>query len=207
MKFNITWGGKDLIIESGRFAKAANGSCTVQYGNTVVLATAVMSKDVRPGLGFFPLMVEYEEKLYAAGRIKGSRFIKREGRPTDEAVLVARFIDRAIRPLFDTRLQNDVQVIVTTLAFDGENDPDIIGLIAASCALHISDIPWNGPIGAVRVNKVQNEFIMNGTYAQRAEARFDVDVAGTPSKVIMLEAGCESVRCPWSASRVPNKFD
>jgi polyribonucleotide nucleotidyltransferase len=191
MKFNITWGGKDLIIESGRFAKAANGSCTVQYGNTVVLATAVMSKDVRPGLGFFPLMVEYEEKLYAAGRIKGSRFIKREGRPTDEAVLVARFIDRAIRPLFDTRLQNDVQVIVTTLAFDGENDPDIIGLIAASCALHISDIPWNGPIGAVRVNKVQNEFIMNGTYAQRAEARFDVDVAGTPSKVIMLEAGCD----------------
>lgn len=184
-------GGKPLTIEVGRFAHAANGSCTVQYGNTVVLATAVLSKDVRPGLGFFPLMVDFEEKLYAAGRIKGSRFIKREGRPTDEAVLNARFIDRAIRPLFDQRIQNDVQVIVTVLAFDGENDADIPGLIAASCALHISDIPWNGPIAAIRVNKVDGQLIINGTYTERETSSFDVDVAGTPEKIIMMEAGAK----------------
>ncbi len=189
---SIDLGGKKLTIETGKFAKAANGSCTVRYGDTVVLVTAVMSKDARPGLGFFPLMVEFEEKLYAAGRIKGSRFIKREGRPTDEAVLAARFIDRAIRPLFDHRMSNDVQVIVTVLAFDGEHDADIPGFIGAACALHMSDIPWNGPIAVTRVNKdAQGKFIANGTYADRELSRFDVDVAGTPDKVIMLEAGCD----------------
>ena len=116
-KYSIEIGKKTLTIEIGKYAQSANGSCTVQYGNTVILATAVMNKDIRPGTGFFPLMVEFEEKLYAAGRIKGSRFIKREGRPTDEAILNARFIDRAIRPLFDPRLENDVQVIITVLAF------------------------------------------------------------------------------------------
>ena len=189
--YTIDFGGRPLTISLGKFARAANGSCTVQYGNTVVLATAVMSKDIRPGMGFFPLMVDFEEKLYAAGRIKGSRFIKREGRPTDEAVLTARFIDRAIRPLFDSRIENDVQVIVTVLAFDGENDADIPGLIAASCALHISDIPWNGPIAVVRVNQVEEALVLNGTYEQRANALFDVDVAGTPSKLIMMEAGAK----------------
>lgn len=190
--FSTEFGGKTLTIETGKFAKAANGSCTVRYGDTVVLATAVMSKEVRAGLGFFPLMVEFEEKLYAAGRIKGSRFIKREGRPTDEAILAARFIDRAIRPLFDHRMENDVQVIVTVLAFDGENDADIPGLIAASCALHMSDIPWDGPIAAARVNKdADGNFILNGTYKEREVSRFDVDVAGTTEKVIMLEAGCD----------------
>lgn len=191
-KYSITWGGKELTIEVGKFAHAANGSCTVRYGDTVVLATAVMSKDARPGLGFFPLMVEFEEKLYAAGRIKGSRFIKREGRPTDEAVLTARFIDRAIRPLFDGRMENDVQVMVTALAFDGKNDADIPGLIAASCALHISNIPWNGPIAVARVNTdASGSFLLNGSYEERITSRFDVDVAGTAEKVLMLEAGCD----------------
>ena len=189
--YSMEWGGKQLTIEIGKFAHAANGACTVRYGDTMVLATAVMSKDVRPGLGFFPLMVEYEEKLYAAGRIKGSRFIKREGRPTDEAVLTARFIDRAIRPLFDQRMENDVQVMITALSFDGTNDSDVPGLIAASCALHISNIPWNGPIAVARVNKLDGKFILNGNYEERAAARFDVDVAGTSEKVIMLEAGCD----------------
>lgn len=190
--YSITWGGKPLTIEIGKLARAANGSCTVRYGDTVVLATAVMSKDARPGLGFFPLMVEFEEKLYAAGRIKGSRFIKREGRPTDEAVLTARFIDRAIRPLFDDRMENDVQVMVTALAFDGKNDADVPGLIAASCALHISDIPWNGPIAVARVNKnPDGSFLLNGSYEERLASRFDVDVAGTSEKVLMLEAGCD----------------
>jgi len=189
--YSIEFGGKPLTIEVGKFAQASNGTCTVRYGDTVVLATAVLSKEVRAGLDFFPLMVDFEEKLYAAGRIKGSRFIKREGRPTDEAVLAARFIDRAIRPLFDQRIKNDVQIILSVLAFDGKNDADVPGLIAASCALHMSDIPWNGPIAAVRVNRLENQFILNGTYAERDLAKFDVDVAGTAEKVIMLEAGCD----------------
>lgn len=189
--YSLDIGGKPLTIEVGKFAQAANGTCTVRYGDTVVLATAVLSKDVRAGLDFFPLMVDFEEKLYAAGRIKGSRFIKREGRPTDEAVLAARFIDRAIRPLFDQRIKNDVQVIISVLAFDGKNDADIPGLIAASCALHMSDIPWNGPIAVARVNRLEDKYILNGSYAERALAKFDVDVAGTSDKVIMLEAGCD----------------
>ncbi len=186
--FQMEIGGKTLKVQVGKYAQAANGSCTVQYGNTVVLATAVMSKEARPGMGYFPLMVDFEEKLYAAGRIKGSRFIKREGRPTDEAVLVARFIDRAIRPLFDARIENDVQVILSVLAFDGENDADIPALIGASLALHISDIPWNGPIASARVNDVEGKLVINGTYAQRETANFDIDVAGTPEKLIMMEA-------------------
>lgn len=187
----MEFGGKPLTIEVGKFAQAANGTCTVRYGDTVVLATAVLSKEVRAGLDFFPLMVDFEEKLYAAGRIKGSRFIKREGRPTDEAVLAARFIDRAIRPLFNQDIKNDVQVIISVLAFDGKNDADVPGLIAASCALHMSDIPWNGPIAAARVNKLAGQYLLNGTYAERELAKFDVDVAGTADKVIMLEAGCD----------------
>ncbi|MBU4315075.1 polyribonucleotide nucleotidyltransferase [Patescibacteria group bacterium] len=186
--FTCELGDKTITIETGKLAQSANASCTVRCGDTVVLVTAVMSKDQRPDMGYFPLMVDYEEKLYAAGRIKGSRYIKREGRPTDEAVLVGRFIDRAVRPLFDESLRRDVQIIVTALAFDGQNDPDILGLIGASCALHMSDIPWNGPIGALRVSQVGGEWILNPTYAQRDESIFDLDIAGTTQKVIMIEA-------------------
>ena len=199
--FTMDFGGKPLTVQIGKFARAANGSCTVQYGNTVVLATAVMNKEARPGMGYFPLMVDFEEKLYAAGRIKGSRFIKREGRPTDEAVLVARFIDRAIRPLFDSRIENDVQVILSVLAFDSENDADIPALIGASLALHISDIPWNGPIASARVNDVDGTLILNGTYEQREAAMFDIDVAGTPEKLIMMEAGAKEARKPTYSPR------
>ncbi len=187
--FQKEWGGKALTIEVGKFAHQAGGSCTVQYGDTVVLATATMSSETRENMGFFPLMVEYEEKLYAAGRIKGSRFIKKEGRPTDEAILTARFIDRAIRPLFDDRMRNEVQVIVTALSFDGENDPDILGLIGASCALHISDIPWNGPIGCIRVGQIGGEWVMNPSYEARTKSLLDLAIAGTREKVIMVEAG------------------
>lgn len=187
--FEIQWGGKTLAIEVGKFANQAGGSCTVRYGDTVVLATATMSTETRENMGFFPLMVDYEEKLYAAGRIKGSRFIKKEGRPTDEAILTARFIDRAIRPLFDDRMRNEVQVIVTALSFDRENDPDILGLIGASCALHISDIPWNGPIGCIRVGQIGGEWVMNPTYEARTKSLLDLAMAGTKEKVIMVEAG------------------
>lgn len=189
--FQTQWGDKTLTIEVGKFANQAGGSCTVQYGDTVILATATMSSESRESMGFFPLMVDFEEKLYAAGRIKGSRFVKKEGRPTDEAVLTARFIDRAIRPLFDNNMRNEVQVIVSALSFDGENDPDILGLIGASCALHISDIPWNGPIGCIRIGHVDGEFMINPSYVAREKSKIDLDVAGTKEKVIMIEAGAK----------------
>jgi len=188
-RFEVEWAGKPLIIETGRFAHAAGGSCTVQYGETIVLATATMSETQRDGLHFFPLMVDFEEKLYAAGRIKGSRFMKNEGRPTDEAVLVGRYIDRALRPLFDDSIRNDIQIIVTVLSFDKENDPDIVGLIAASCALHISAIPWNGPIGNIRVGQIDGEWVINPSYEARTKSILDLAFAGTSDKVIMVEAG------------------
>ncbi|PJA45183.1 polyribonucleotide nucleotidyltransferase [Candidatus Uhrbacteria bacterium CG_4_9_14_3_um_filter_50_9] len=188
-KFETQWGGKTLSIEVGKYAQQAGGSCVVQYGDTVVLATATMSSFERPGLDYFPLMVDFEEKLYAAGRIKGSRFMKKEGRPTDEAVLVSRTIDRALRPLFDSRLRKDIQVIVTNLSFDGQNDPDVIGLIASSCALHISDIPWNGPIGTVRVGHVDGAYVLNPTYEQRESSKLDLMFSGDKETVIMVEAG------------------
>ncbi len=188
-RFETQWGGKTLSIEVGKYAQQAGGSCVIQYGDTVVLATATMSAESRGGMDFFPLMVDYEEKLYAAGRIKGSRFMKKEGRPTDEAVLISRFIDRALRPLFNQKLRNEVQVIVTALAFDGENDPDVLGLIAASCALHISDIPWDGPIGCVRVGHENGEMLLNPDYKQRETSILDLSFAGTRKKIIMVEAG------------------
>jgi len=187
--FETQWGGKTLSIEIGKYAAQANGACVVRYGDTVILATATMSSNKREGMDWFPLMVDYEEKLYAAGRIKGSRFMKTEGRPTDEAVLTARFIDRALRPLFDARIRNDIQVIVTTLAFDGENDPDILGLIGASCALSMSDIPWDGPIGCIRVGQIAGEWIINPSYKEREESLLDLAFAGTPETIIMVEAG------------------
>jgi len=192
-KFSKTWGGKDLTLEVGKFTNQTNGSCTVQYGDTVVLATAVMSQKPREGVDYFPLMVEFEERLYAAGIIKGSRFIKREGRASDEAVLSGRMIDRAIRPLFNETMRNEVQVVVTILSFDGENDPDVLGLIAASGALAMSNIPWKGPIGGIRVGQIEGEWVLNPTYEARQKSTLDIVVAGTPEKVIMLEAGANEV--------------
>jgi len=192
-QFDMEWAGKKLEIETGRLAGQANGSCTVRYGDTVVLATCVMSKEPREGIDFLPLSVEYEEKLYAAGKIKGSRFIKREGRPSDEAVLTGRFVDRAIRPLFDKSIHNDIQVVLTVLSVDQENDPDIPAMIAASCALMISDIPWAGPIAGVRVGQIEGEWVLNPSYEAREKSIIDVAVAGTPDRVIMLEAGAKEV--------------
>jgi len=187
--FSTQIGGKELKIETGLMAGRAHGACTVQYGDTVVLATACMSKTPREGVNFFPLMVDYDEKLYAAGKIKGSRFIKREGRPSDESILSGRMIDRAIRPLFDEIIQNDVQVVLTILSFDEENDADMVGLVAASCALAVSKIPWNGPIAGIRVGQINNEWVLNPSYEAREKSDLDLVVAGTSEKVIMLEAG------------------
>lgn len=188
-KFETQWGGKTLSIEVGKYAAQANGACMVQYGDTVILATATLSSNKRDGIDYLPLMVDYEEKLYAAGRIKGSRFMKTEGRPTDEAILTARFIDRALRPLFHSDIRNDIQVIVTCLAFDGENDPDVLGLIGGSCALAMSDIPWDGPIGCVRVGQVEGEWVLNPSYEAREKSLLDLAFAGTTETVIMVEAG------------------
>jgi len=190
--FEMEWGGKPLKVEVGKVAKQANGSCLVQYGDTTVLGTVVMG-EAREGLDFFPLTVEYEEKMYAAGKIKSSRFMKREGKATDEAVLSGRVVDRGIRPLFDGRMRNDIQVITTILSIDAENDPDVPAIIAASLALAISDIPWDGPIGGVRVGQVDSEWVLNPTYAAREKSTLDVAFSGTPDRVMMIEAGAKEV--------------
>lgn len=191
-EFSIEWGGRTLTIGTGLLAQQANGSCTVRYGDTVVLCTATMG-GIREGLDFFPLQVDFEERMYAAGRIKGSRFIKREGRPTDEAILSGRLIDRAIRPLFDDRMRNEIAVVATVFSHDQENDADIPGLIGGACALMISDIPWDGPIAAARVGRVNGEWILNPTYAQTNDGGLDLVVAGANGKTIMLEAGANQI--------------
>jgi len=179
--FKLEIGGKELKVEIRNLAEQASGNVLVQYGDTLVLATAVMSKNESEGAGFFPLTVDYEERFYAAGKILGSRYLRRESRPSDEAILTSRFIDRAIRPCFPQNLKREVQVVVTCLSWDGENDPDIIGLIAASLALSISDIPWSGPIAALRIGKGEEKFILNPTYAEREKSNLDFAVTGMSS--------------------------
>lgn len=192
-KWSLQIGGRELVISTGLLAGQANGAVTVQYGDTVVLATAVMSKQASKITGYFPLMVDYEERYYAAGKIKGSRFIKREGRPSDDAVLTGRAVDRTIRPLFNARMRNEVQVIVTTLSYDGENDTDTVAMIAGSAALALSDIPWNGPIGAVRVGLAGNEYILNPTQSEKSDSVLDLLISGTTDKINMMEAGAQEV--------------
>jgi polyribonucleotide nucleotidyltransferase len=192
-KWSLQIGGRILEVETGLLAKQAGGSATVRYGDTVVLATAVMSKGASKISGYFPLMVDFEERYYAAGKIKGSRFIKREGRPSDDAILTGRVVDRTIRPLFNARMRNEVQVVVTVLSIDGENDPDVLSVIAASTALSISNIPWNGPVAAVRVGQVKGDFILNPVNGELAESTMDLVIAGTKDKINMLEAGAKEV--------------
>lgn len=187
-KWSCDVAGRQLTIETGRMAKQASGAVTVRYGDTQVLATAVMSKDKSNVMGYFPLMVDYEERYYAAGKIKGSRFIKREGRPSDEAVLAGRAVDRTIRPLFDMRMRNEVQVVITVQSIDGENDPDIISIIAASAALSISDIPWNGPVAAVRVGMVDGQVVINPTNEQESQSVLHLTLSGTGERINMMEA-------------------
>lgn len=186
-------GGQELCVATGEVARQAGGAVLVRYGDTVVLGTANMRGPLYADGDFLPLLVDYEEKFYAAGKIKGSRFIKREGRPSDEATLVARVIDRSIRPLFPENMINDVQVVVTVLSYDGENDPDIPALIAASSALSVSDVPWNGPIAAVRIGYLDGKFIVNPTTEERSSSELDLIVAGTGEKIMMIEAGANEV--------------
>jgi len=192
--FTTDWLGRKLTIKTGKLAKQANAAVTVQYGDTVVLATVVEAKQEREGVDFFPLMVDFEERFYAAGIIKGSRWIKREGRPSDEAILTGRMIDRSIRPLFSDESRKDVQIIITVLSADQKNDHDIVGLIAASAVLSISGLNWSGPIGGIRVGRIDNKFIFNPTYEEREQSDLDLIVAGTEEKVIMIEAGAQEIK-------------
>jgi polyribonucleotide nucleotidyltransferase len=180
-----------LIIETGRMAKQAAGSAVVTFGDTMVLAAVTVS-DKETALGFFPLLVEYREKTYAAGKIPGG-FIKREGRPHDHEILAARIIDRSIRPLFPEGFKNEVQVYVYVISGDQENDSDVLGLIAASYALASSRIPWNGPVGAVRVGRIQDKWVLNPTFQQLAYSDMEVVVAGTADSINMVEGGCLEV--------------
>jgi len=192
-RFETKIGSETLIIETGKYAKQASGSCSVQLGGTLVLVTCVASKEPREGIDFFPLTVEYQEKTYAAGKIPGG-FFKREGRPSQKEILTARLIDRPIRPLFPKGFINEVQVMAIVLSFDGQNDSDMLALIGASCALSISSIPFNGPIGAVRVGKVNNEFVVNPTLGQLDESALDVVVTVTKDGVIMLEGNSSPLK-------------
>ena len=192
--FSTEWLGRTLTFKTGRLAKQADSAVTVQYGDTVVLATVVESKHERAGIDYFPLMVDFEEKLYAAGIIKGSRWIKREGRPTDESILSGRMIDRSLRPLFDDSSRKDVQVVLTILSADQENDHDIVAIVAASAALSISGVKWDGPIGGIRVGRIDGKFVLNPTYVEREESDLDLIVAGTEKKTIMIEAGAKEMK-------------
>jgi len=192
--FSHKIGGQTLKVTFSNVAPQANRSLLVQYGDTVILVTATMSHKPRPGADFFPLMIDYEEKFYAAGKMIGSRFIKREGRPSEEAVLSGRMIDRCIRPLFDDHLRHEVQIVITILSLDEKNDADIMGMFGASLALATSDIPWNGPIGAVRVGKEAESFILNPSFEQRKEAALDLVVSGSSEKINMLEGKGKEIK-------------
>jgi polyribonucleotide nucleotidyltransferase len=183
----LDWGGRKLVLETGKIARQADGAVLATYGETTVLATVVAAKQPREGVDFLPLTVDYQEKYYAAGRIPGGYF-KREGRPTEKETLVSRLIDRPIRPLFADGWRNETQVIVTTLSHDLENDPDILALVAASAALTLSGAPFMGPIGAARVGFVNNEYVLNPTLDEMAESHLDLVVAGTADAVLMVES-------------------
>src|SRR6187455_2498809 len=170
-------------------ARLAGGSVTVRYGDTLVLGTANRS-DPRPGLDFFPLTVEFEERMYAAGKIPGG-FIKREARASEAATLAARLTDRPIRPLFPEGYKDDIQLVITVLSTDQENEPDVLGTVAASAALTISEIPFNGPVGAVRVGRIDGRFVVNPTHAQLKESELDLVVSGTRDAIMMVEAGAQ----------------
>ncbi|MCZ8184075.1 MAG: polyribonucleotide nucleotidyltransferase [Beijerinckiaceae bacterium] len=188
----IQWGGRTLTLESGRIARQADGAVLATYGETTVLATVVSAKDPKPGIDFFPLTVNYQEKAFAAGRIPGGYF-KREGRPTEKETLVSRLIDRPIRPLFVEGYRNETQVIVTVLSHDLENDPDVVAMVAASAALTISGVPFMGPVGGARVGYINGEYVLNPTLDQMKDSVLDLVVAGTGDAVLMVESEAQQL--------------
>ncbi|MBQ4296697.1 MAG: polyribonucleotide nucleotidyltransferase, partial [Clostridia bacterium] len=190
--YRYTLAGRPLSVEVGKMAGLANGSCLVRYGDTAILACATASERPRDGIDFLPLSVDFEERLYAVGKIPGS-FFKREGKPTEKAILTARVIDRPIRPLFPKDLRNDVNLALTVLAVDHDCSPEITAMLGASIALSISDIPWNGPIAGVFMGLVDGQIVVNPTAEQREKSDLELTVAGTSAKVVMIEAGANQV--------------
>ncbi len=194
-KYSLELGGQTLKIEIGKLANQANGAVTAQLGNTVVLSTAVISKNQKIGADYMPLTVDYEERFYARGKILGSRFVRREGRPSEEAILNARLIDRAIRPLFDQNIRNEIQIVSTVLSVDEKNDPDIVAMIASSIAIAISDIPWNGPNAAIRVGRVDSKWILNPSFEERTADITELVISVSPDlKINMIEAGGSEIK-------------
>ncbi|MBR2283118.1 MAG: polyribonucleotide nucleotidyltransferase [Ruminococcus sp.] len=191
-KFETTYAGRPLVVETGKTCGLSNGSCWVRYGETVVMANVTASAKPREGVDFFPLSVDYEERLYSVGRIPGS-FTKREGKPSEKAILTSRCVDRPIRPLFPKDMRNDVSVVMTVLAVEPDNSPEITGMIATSIAISISDIPWNGPIAGINVGLVDGEIVLNPTLEQREKTDLTLTVAGTANKIVMIEAGANEV--------------
>lgn len=190
--FQCQVGGRDLIVETGRFAGQASGAVTIRYGDTVVLVTATVADEPREGIDFLPLTVDYEERLYAAGKIPGG-FIRREGRPSEAAILACRLIDRQIRPLLPKEWRRDIQIVATVLSADQENDPDVLAVIGASAALCISEIPFDGPVSAVHVGYINGEMVLNPTLAELENSQLDMVVASTGKAIVMLEAGAKEV--------------
>ena len=190
--FETTLAGRPLIIETGKMAQLTNGHCLVRYGDTVVMVNVTASRSPREGVDFFPLSVDYEEKLYSVGKIPGG-YIKREGKPSEKAILTSRVIDRPIRPLFPSDLRNDVSVVATVLSVEQDNPPEVAAMIGTSIAISISDVPWNGPIGGVWLGLVDGEYVINPTVAEREKSDMLVTVAGTKQKVVMIEAGANEV--------------
>ncbi|MBE7045014.1 MAG: polyribonucleotide nucleotidyltransferase, partial [Ruminococcaceae bacterium] len=190
--FETTLAGRPLVIETGKMAELANGHCLVRYGDTVVMVNVTASRTPREGVDFFPLSVDYEEKLYAVGKIPGG-YIKREGKPSEKAILTSRVIDRPIRPLFPGDLRNDVSVVATVLSVEQDNPPEVAAMIGTSIALSISDIPWNGPIGGVWLGYIDGEYVINPTVAQREQSQMLVTVAATKQKIVMIEAAANEI--------------
>src|SRR6476469_9496635 len=192
LKESIKLGDKELTVETGRVAKQADGSLVIQYGDTMLLVAAVSTPTPREGVDFFPLTVEYRESSYSAGRIPGNYF-RREGRPNEKEVLTCRLIDRPCRPLFAEGFRNETQVIASVISADSENNPDVIAITGASCALFLSDIPFMNPIAGVRVGLIDGRYIINPTYDEVRESRLNLIVAGTEEAIVMVEAGATEV--------------
>lgn len=190
--FETTYAGRPIVVETGKTCGLSNGSCWVRYGDTVVMANVTASAKPRDGIDFFPLSVDYEERLYSVGKIPGS-FTKREGKPSEKAILTSRCVDRPIRPLFPKDMRNDVSVVMTVLAVEPDNSPEIAGMIATSIAISISDIPWNGPVASINVGLVDGEIVLNPTLEQRAKTDLVLTVAGSAEKIVMIEAGANEV--------------
>ena len=191
-KITAQLGDKQITIETGKLAKQADGAVTVQLGETIVIVAAVAATKAKPGQDFFPLTVDYREKAAAAGKFPGGYF-KREGRPTEKEILTCRLTDRPIRPLFPKGWYNEVQVQTVLLSADGENDPDILSIIGASAALMVSDIPWAGPLGAVRVGRVGGKFVANPTHAEQAESDLDLVYVGNDKDIVMYEGAAKEI--------------